>query len=1041
MSVSDGQPVNAAVTNAAFMSRTTDTDTSGKVDLKNEDAASGSSVTNLQREVNSVNSFTGHTAGTAKDAKPSWTSNDVGTSTDDLKARADSLSAKFNVTTGHSHSGAAGDGAPISASDLGDYNDYHSVLQAVEVDGVSGSSTDISTEMSGETAGGGESTEGVPTESPYNRAEIRDQATGEALEDAGGQKIYGRITESAGTWTLSYYTNESGTETSASIGSSTDITVYFRKVFTSANRPTFGESVLEIDSLDYTADIVDASATQAGKVTTSTQTFGGHKTFSSIGMTKTEEDSGATVEASGATSFISIPDTVTTVIGITSPVEGKRVVILNRSSNTVTISHEAAAATQQNRINTHDSEDIELLAGQAMEFLYDADDSRWKPLAGLGGSGSGGSSSEINYFSPGDAEASNSDSGFQVYDEGAVDTPTTGSGGSPTVTFERSQSEGVPIRDDWSYEFSKPASDCQGQGWSRNIALHPADSESSKRIFVRFEYRTDSDYVSGDMKMFVHNTDNLDVTPLIDLNNLDGELLATSSVVREYVGWFYSNGTSKNYRLIGHVTSTNSSAYDIQFDRFRIGPDSVVPGAIVTPWQSAGTITIGGTTSAPSKGTVSTDAVEWRRVGGEYEVTYNYHQTVGGSAGSGDYLFSLPSGIQFSSDIPNFTTLANLHISAAAVTSRIQCDGHINVNSGAGDGPLLAYKYSSTQFRLNAIEYFSTSGNLSSTYYNFANAVMAFKFTIRFKGESLSAGASISSSELALKSVRVSAYKNAGSSTANSAIASWTAEDEDTHGSFDASTGIFTANKNMTVFVSAHVRTSAAGLVLSIRKNGSQVASGIDQNTMAFVSRSVTLLKGDQITITPSTNITHSSDNLNTTLSIFEIPDFTIFSAFQDLWEKIAVVKEVRAQNTASSLASWSTTYATIPVNTLEGGSGWASLSSSQITLTRGVYMIHGQIYARAASGVAANLFRSKLQNVTDGTVAILGSNADVGNDGGAAWHYTNPSTIQGIITINSEKTFEFQTRTASGTVNAMAALNISGESEVYAQYTITKMR
>ena len=49
MSVSDGQRVNAQVTNAAYISRTTDTDTVGKIDLNNPDTAV---VTDVQATIN-----------------------------------------------------------------------------------------------------------------------------------------------------------------------------------------------------------------------------------------------------------------------------------------------------------------------------------------------------------------------------------------------------------------------------------------------------------------------------------------------------------------------------------------------------------------------------------------------------------------------------------------------------------------------------------------------------------------------------------------------------------------------------------------------------------------------------------------------------------------------------------------------------------------------------------------------------------------------------------------------------------------------------
>lgn len=61
MALSDGQPVNASATNAAFISRTTDSDTTGKIDLLNADSTN---VTDLQSTINDLNdefdTSTGH---------------------------------------------------------------------------------------------------------------------------------------------------------------------------------------------------------------------------------------------------------------------------------------------------------------------------------------------------------------------------------------------------------------------------------------------------------------------------------------------------------------------------------------------------------------------------------------------------------------------------------------------------------------------------------------------------------------------------------------------------------------------------------------------------------------------------------------------------------------------------------------------------------------------------------------------------------------------------------------------------------------------
>lgn len=67
-----------------------------------------------------------------------------------------------------------------------------------------------------------------------------------------------------------------------------------------------------------------------------------------------------------------------------------------------------------------------------------------------------------------------------------------------------------------------------------------------------------------------------------------------------------------------------------------------------TPWYSAGTTTITGTTSNPTKASsVVTDTVYWRRLGNTAEIWFVYKHTnaTGSANGSGDYLFAQPSGL------------------------------------------------------------------------------------------------------------------------------------------------------------------------------------------------------------------------------------------------------------------------------------------------------------------------------------------------------------------------------------------------------------
>lgn len=89
MSVQNGQKVDAAVTNAAFISRTTDSNTTGKVDLENADSASGANISNTQRSINGAHSFAGSNPNGLMDQTPTWVNNNYGSSANNLQARAE----------------------------------------------------------------------------------------------------------------------------------------------------------------------------------------------------------------------------------------------------------------------------------------------------------------------------------------------------------------------------------------------------------------------------------------------------------------------------------------------------------------------------------------------------------------------------------------------------------------------------------------------------------------------------------------------------------------------------------------------------------------------------------------------------------------------------------------------------------------------------------------------------------------------------------------------------------------------------------------
>ena len=62
-------------------------------------------------------------------------------------------------------------------------------------------------------------------------------------------------------------------------------------------------------------------------------------------------------------------------------------------------------------------------------------------------------------------------------------------------------------------------------------------------------------------------------------------------------------------------------------------------------------ITIGATTTAPTKGTTAVDRIVHSRVENRLIAEYQYKQSSIGAAGSGDYLFTLPLGLQFDTSV------------------------------------------------------------------------------------------------------------------------------------------------------------------------------------------------------------------------------------------------------------------------------------------------------------------------------------------------------------------------------------------------------
>lgn len=271
MGIIDGQPVNAATTNPAFLDANLDDTALGKITLNNisDPTVSGPEVQNIQREHNSVAAWLGKPTNIPYSSAPTWTNNQVGSAGDSVTDRANNLTGRFSGSIGHSHSGADGEGPQIAGAFVANvpYRGYF--IRGIDLVGVTGTSTDVSVEIDGASPSNSSTELGVVVNEPYNKVILRhsDGATqGEQIKTGDGDIIYGRLIESSGVWTLSYYYEDAGVETVYDFTSSENIAWYYQELFNPmVSTPVYDPGAFVISD-NATADVVYATDLVAGKV-------------------------------------------------------------------------------------------------------------------------------------------------------------------------------------------------------------------------------------------------------------------------------------------------------------------------------------------------------------------------------------------------------------------------------------------------------------------------------------------------------------------------------------------------------------------------------------------------------------------------------------------------------------------------------------------------------------------------------------------------------------------------------------------------------
>jgi hypothetical protein len=272
MAIVDGEPVDAAHSNPAWISKNTDDTAVGDYTLTSPKPAVGASIVSLQREVNSLDSFSGNVPGSVFNVKPVWNNNDVGASTDDLKTRTDLLTRRFSGTVGigHQHSGVDGDGPPVPSTNISPVPLTAYFPEGSTIVGATGGSTNVTALMGGFSPSTSATVKGAVVTNPQNKTPTLKYASGvnqgDLIKDLSGNEVYGRLTFSVGVWTLTYFTDPAGVETPFSFGVATDVDWFFQVLYNllDSSNPVYSTLAI-IPSLNATADVITATTALQGK--------------------------------------------------------------------------------------------------------------------------------------------------------------------------------------------------------------------------------------------------------------------------------------------------------------------------------------------------------------------------------------------------------------------------------------------------------------------------------------------------------------------------------------------------------------------------------------------------------------------------------------------------------------------------------------------------------------------------------------------------------------------------------------------------------
>jgi hypothetical protein len=678
-------------------------------------------------------------------------------------------------------------------------------------------------------------------------------------------------------------------------------------------------------------------------------------------------------------------------------------------------------------------------------------------------SGSGGGGGALNFYPNGDADAV-----ADTSNETTGNNATFDGGGTLQGTYSISTAANDLIRGQNVRKLvlnATPGTSDNDYVASESISI-PLGYRG-RTLGTQFQYKYDG--ADNDIKVVILDDTNTEILQEVNL-----EAFSSSNTAKEAKIHFICPADCEAIK-VGFQVNTHATGSEILiWDDQIVNNDALFIKEIynASDWIDAGGITIEGAVSNPSKGTTSRDKIFYKQDGEIGKFRYELQIDSGSTAGSGDYLYSLPLGFKFDTVVQKFTGV--LDETTIGYARLKYGTGYVGVGTATGNGQAYIIPYDDTRFRVVCYVLYSNAAVQSNAFYSLTQLIsLGLEFEVPIQGFTTNTSHFLSNASAGANYTDTGTTIQIGATTTAPTKASNLEKDQ----------VFYKRNANLGSFKYIYrTDTTATGAVIGSGDylyklpviNGTQLEfddllvdlytgtiGGTFSNdtvwrtygSLSGVVDSVATIQNGGIIPYDSTSFRicyiDTSNNfrffgsgisfgattqVNNGWSLeFEVPikNWTIENQFTVLqpFIRTAILKDIQTSGTTGG-ASVAGVYTTRRLNTIEGDSSFVSLSSNQFILQPGTYEINATC---PQFNVGAG--KAKLRNITDSVDTALGQTS-------ATFSTSNDSSIiNAIFTITSPKTFEIQHRTASSVVNGFGAAVSYGDDEVYTQVKINKLK